>query len=141
MAGMTGMVTVPPDPPCLAMVFSKHICTACHTGAAPAGGGLDLTGSNLGQRMVTTQAKYRVTSNAAACKAGALIIDPVNKDESVMLRKVRGTQTCGDKMPLGTGLMGADLQCIENWIMGFAAANVIESPDGFDSADTDAPHP
>jgi hypothetical protein len=114
---------VPPDPACVAQVFQSRLCSTCHSPVftqPEAKGGLDLDGTNLGMRLSTTTAKYAgVTVNPAACKPGALIIDPVNNAESILLKKVNRTQACGTEMPQGTGLSGADLKCIEDWVNSF----------------------
>ena len=118
--GSSGMI--PPDDPCVASVIAAKQCTSCHSTAAASfvGANLVLEGANLGQRLSMTKATYMgVTTNAAACVKDALIIDPVNPANSILLKKVAGTQVCGDKMPQGTGLSGSDLQCFQDWINKF----------------------
>lgn len=138
-AGGTGGGMIPPDPPCVATVFSGHGCTSCHGGGSTIieliGGGLDLSGSNLGARLSKTAALYKTQKNVANCKQGALIIDPAMPTQSILLKKVTNTQDCGDPMPQASasnpgGLMGADLQCIQDWIMSFgASANMVSFGD------------
>jgi hypothetical protein len=120
-SGTGGTAMAPPDDPCVATVFSSQTCTVCHSTAAAAsiGAGLILEGTNLGARLMTTKATYKGASNMAACVPGALIIDPDVPANSILLKKVAGTQACGDKMPAGTGLSGTNLQCIQDWIAKF----------------------
>ena len=124
-AGGTGGGVIPPDPPCVAEVFGRTGCLGCHYPAAvsaPAvSGGLDLSGANLGERLSKTAALYSVpAAELANCESGAMIIQPNNPARSVLLLKVKGQQTCGSSMPIGsTGLSGTDLQCIESWVMSF----------------------
>lgn len=113
---------IPPDDACVAGVLASNACTACHSTASASSIGADLVleGTNLGARLSTTKATYKgVAANAGACVQGALIIDPVTPANSILLKKVAGTQACGDKMPMGSGLSGASLQCIQDWIAKF----------------------
>ena len=109
---------IPPDDPCVATVFQTNACVACHS-AALSSGGLNLDGGNLGARLSMTKAMYKDVANMAACVPNALIIDPVTPANSILLKKVAGTQACGDKMPQGTGLSGDNLKCITDWINKF----------------------
>jgi hypothetical protein len=120
--GSSGMI--PPDDPCVASVIAAKGCTACHSTAAASliGANLVLEGTNLGARLSTTKATYMgvaASMNPGACVQGALIIDPVTPANSILLKKVSGTQVCGDKMPQGTGLSGEDLKCFQDWINKF----------------------
>jgi hypothetical protein len=49
------------------------------------------------------------------------LIDPANPANSLMAIKVKGATTngCGLGMPYGSSLMGADLQCVTDWINSF----------------------
>ncbi len=114
-----GPSQIPPDPSCVADVFANgnYGCsTVCHSSssAASVGGGLDLSGSNLGQRLSTTHSK---------CSGQTFIIDPATPSNSMLLKMVTNTATgCPmyKSMPPGTnGLSGADLTCIQNWITSF----------------------
>jgi len=110
------------DPDCLSAALAS--CNqSCHGAQFKdiLGGGLDLSGKNLGARLSTTTAMYKgVTKNAANCKMGALIIDPTTPAESILLKKVTGTQACGDSMPPPSStLMGNDLNCVKTWIEMF----------------------
>jgi hypothetical protein len=107
----------------VATVIAAKACTACHsmgTASVPSiGAGLVLEGPNLGARLSTTKATYFMAKNPAACVPGALIIDPDNPANSILLKKVSNTQACGDPMPQGTGLSGDDLKCFTDWINKF----------------------
>lgn len=117
-----GPSSIPDDPACLATVLSGQSCNLCHSEASAesTGGGLSLSGSNLGQRLSMTTAKYKGVSDAAACDTGALIIDPNDPTRSVLLKKVKGMQSCGGPMPFAPGITdAAALKCIEDWIGSF----------------------
>ena len=124
--GTAGSTSKPPpeDPPCLNDVLQGQNCFLCHVQSAnldATGGGLLLTGSNLGMRLSGAPAQYKGVSDAAACTPGALLIDPANPAESVLLKKVKGTQSCGLAMPFHpSGITDATaLKCIEDWVMSF----------------------
>ena len=123
--GTTGGTSsgTPPDDDCVAGVLTKQACTACHSNtlAVQAGAGLVLEGANLGARLSTTPAGYKmVTTNADKCVQGALIIDPNTPANSILLKKVNNTQACGGAMPSTGGITdAADLKCITDWINKF----------------------
>jgi hypothetical protein len=119
--GTGGEMPVPPDDPCVASVLASQSCVACHSIASASiiGAGLVLEGSNLGARLSTTRATYDGAINKTNCMDGALIIDPESPRESILWKKVTGTQACGDAMPPGSGLRGDNLACIQNWIDKF----------------------
>lgn len=116
--GDSGGGMLPDDLPCVAMVFQSHLCLACHDPNLKQGG-LDLTGTRLGARLTMTKS----ANDVASCENGKLLIDPANPNDSIMLKKVTGRQSCGDTMPLGgKGLTGNDRTCIEMWVNSFAAS-------------------
>jgi hypothetical protein len=52
-----------------------------------------------------------------------LLVDSANPAESLMLKKIYGTHTCGDGMPVPWNLVKLkdnDLLCFENWVYGLA---------------------
>lgn len=117
--GGSGTV-VPPDDACLAPLFAKS-CNACHsTAAAPAAGAhLALDTPNLGATLITKQATYEGVLDKSTCKTGALIIDPNNPAESVLLKKITKPD-CGFVMPYGgQPLQPAEVSCIQDWVMKF----------------------
>lgn len=109
--GMT--VTAPPDPPCLEPLMSTQCSNSCHGALFDAiGGGLDLRGPNLGQKLL---------NKPSSCAATPPIIDGSNPNNSTFLKKCsNGSTACGGPMPQGSmGLMGADLKCVQDWIASF----------------------
>jgi hypothetical protein len=61
-----------------------------------------------------------ITGDKSGCGAGALLINSTTNAESVMLKRIKGTQgTCGTQMPLGVPLNATDSKCLEDWIMSF----------------------
>lgn len=107
-----GMKSVPSDPPCLTSIIQSQ-CSFCHSSSVDVSlsQGLDLTGSNVGQRLL---------NKASTCNDPPLI-DPSNKTNSTILKRVSGQKVgCnGQAMPSGNGLTGADLQCFKDWINSF----------------------
>jgi hypothetical protein len=112
----SGMVTLEA---CVKTIFTE--CAACHsTQLKDSFGGLDLSGDAVITRMKDVVATNKGVANAPACVPGALLINSANPAESVLLKRVKGTQNCGTTMPTGTtGLTGEKLKCIEDWVMKF----------------------
>lgn len=53
----------------------------------------------------------------ATCVPGAKLIDLENPENSVLLRKIAGTQSCGEPMPIAPGtLSDSDRTCLEEWL-------------------------
>jgi hypothetical protein len=119
--GSGGGGALPPDDQCLEGVFSTACAVACHKpGAGVAlGESLNLTGGNYGMKMAGVPATYQGVTDPSTCKAGALLIDPTTNAESVLLKKLAGTQSCGFAMPIGAPLTPAQLACITDWVMKF----------------------
>jgi hypothetical protein len=60
----------------------------------------------------------------AVCPVGDKLIDSANVDNSWLLKKINGMHgTCGQLMPLGSFLDGADRQCLTTWVRCVAAAD------------------
>ena len=51
-----------------------------------------------------------------------LIIDPNNPDESLFLKKLNGTHTCGQIMP-EEGLSADEIECFRKWVLDTIAAH------------------
>jgi hypothetical protein len=123
-AGMGGGA-VPPLPACAKTVLYNSCSLACHNknlvSAPTASGGLDLSGDDVGMRIKDAPAtNLGVMGDKSGCGMGALLINSTNNAESVMLKRIKGTQgTCGTPMPLGNTLNATDLKCLEDWIMSF----------------------
>lgn len=98
----------------------KAQCLVCHgTMTAQFFGGLILEG-NFVPNLVDKPAQYKSLTDTSACKQGALLIDSNNPAESVMLKKIMGTQACGAVMPNnGVVLPTAQKDCLTQWIMTF----------------------
>jgi hypothetical protein len=122
-AGGMGGGMVPPVPACAQSILVT--CTACHnTGAVgfPAlSGSLDLSGDNVGIRLKDAPATNAgVMGDKSGCGMGALLINSTTNAESVMLKRIKGTQgTCGSRMPTTGPLPDAEIKCLEDWIMAF----------------------
>ena len=81
--------------------------------------GLDLSGDAVITRLKDVAATHKGVSNPTACVTGATLINSANPTESVLLKRVKGTQNCGTPMPFAPGLTGANLKCVEDWVMKF----------------------
>jgi hypothetical protein len=100
-------------------VFTSQ-CIACHsTALKDSFGGLDLSGDAVIMRLKDVAATHKGVTNPPACVTGAMLINSANPAESVLLKRVKGTQNCGTPMPFAPGLTGANLKCIEDWVMKF----------------------
>jgi hypothetical protein len=115
--------TVPPLPACAKTILTT--CTACHSKAAvsiPAvGGGLDLSGDDVGTRLKDALATNAgVMGDKSGCSPGALLVNSTANAESIMLKRVKGTQgTCGTRMPTTGPLSDTEIKCLEDWIMAY----------------------
>ena len=70
---------------------------------------LDLTGSNTTDTTSWPDDSYLAVVNVSASTAGVcagqgVVVEAFDADDSIMIEKMRGQQTCGDRMPL-TGLL------------------------------------
>jgi hypothetical protein len=73
-------------------------------------------------RLVDVAPKNSAVSGTAkpTCPTGEFLINSNNPQESVMLKRLRKTQACGDAMPpAGLPISAADLKCLEDWILSF----------------------
>jgi len=95
----------------------------CHGSIAPQAAGLDLQSPGVASRLLDAPASHSdLSSDAEAlkCAPGELLVDRTNPDNSLILRKVLGTQSCGMKMPLTFGLPSSDLDCLREWVFTLA---------------------
>lgn len=109
--GMTA--NIPADPACVTALMNAQ-CISCHVPGNIFYTDLDLQAPNIGQRLANKK------TSQATCTG--LIIDATTPANSILLNKVKGMPNgCGSVMPLTStnGLMGADLQCITDWINSF----------------------
>lgn len=99
----------------------------CHgsVGKAPFSG-TDLfnapTGQTLGQSLINKPANYNLVADPTSCPQATpeLLINPGAPSESLILKKIIGTQACGVKMPNVTNgdLTQAEIDCFVNWVNG-----------------------
>lgn len=90
-------------------------------GASPAAlAVLDLTGSDTTDTASWPDDSYLAVVNVSASTAGAcagqgFVVEASSADDSIMIEKMRGEQTCGDQMPL-TGLLPQPLvEIVAEW--------------------------
>jgi hypothetical protein len=87
------------------------LATSCAGGNCHSGGGLSLFASDL------ETAEEFIDEPSGICGAGAgVMFDPANPSASLVIQKVRGTSSCGGRMPIGGTLSEEEITCIEDWI-------------------------
>jgi hypothetical protein len=95
----------------------------CHGGvAAPQ---LELVAPGVEQRLIDQPASYAgvVAADAPSCPTPPeLLISTADPMASLMLKKLDGTQACGEPMPLSVipGSSEEDDTCIRQWSLGLA---------------------
>lgn len=105
--GVTGPNTDPSFSKDVMEIFNRRSCTSggCHGSGQ---GGLTMT---------TATVAYSNLVNVVSPNSGEVRVVPGNSASSYLIKKLQGTQSVGDQMPLGMSpLDGADLQTIKNWI-------------------------
>ena len=88
-------------------IFTRRGCTGsqCHGGGQ---GGLTMTSAS---------GAYGALVDVASPNSGETRVIPGNAADSYLVKKLEGTATVGQRMPLGGGpLDDIDLQNIKNWI-------------------------
>jgi hypothetical protein len=80
-------------------------CGSCHGASAPMGG-LDLVSPGVGGRLVGTPAQG----------GPGLLVDPLNPDGSVLVRKLTPAPPFGAQDPPGAPLDPASIDCIRAWV-------------------------
>lgn len=107
-------------------VFKKCGGSGCHEGdeLTPIPyGGLDFSLPGFPTDLIGLGAAYEGVHNPEACPTTPeLIIDPANPLQSLILKKVRGEQSCGDPMPQTLPLSPDQIQCLEKWTLDVVAA-------------------
>lgn len=102
---------------CETACFNKILtdsCNLCHGSAMPLGG-LDLASPGYTARLKDKPSTH--TDAMGQCPTGDLLINSAMPMESWLLKKVSSKQeTCGEPMPLGAGLTGADLDCATAYV-------------------------
>jgi hypothetical protein len=114
----SGGAMAAPVPACVTDVM-KSSCIACHSVmTAPLFGGLVLEG-NFVPNLVDKPATYMAVTDKTPCVPGAKLIDSNMPANSVMLKKILGTQSCGVPMPQVGMLTQAQKDCLQQWILTF----------------------
>jgi hypothetical protein len=110
---------VPPLPACVKTLFSTNCAMTCHTTQFKdiVGGGLDLSGDAVGERLRNATAQNAMATDKAAC--GSKLIDADNPANSVLTKRVVGKGVCGSEMPAGMQLGATDVKCIQDWVLMF----------------------
>lgn len=96
----------------------------CHGAgdAGPPGGGVELIAAGFESGLVDQPASY---PNLSDCPTTAeLLIDSSDPSASLMLKKLTGTHSCGDGMPVPypvTALSDDEYACVELWVNDLAA--------------------
>jgi hypothetical protein len=109
-------------------VFERNNCLLCHSATSfeTIGGGLDLATGNVGRRLLGRATHF----GGSACQS-ELLIDPVNANNSLILKLIDSTKHASlnatackrNSMPQTGGFMPAvDLACVETWV-----ANVVKT--------------
>lgn len=113
----------PPDPACVSEVLPQFGCTGCHN-TESAAAGLDLTGDELGARLIGAAA------HTASCR-DRVLIDPQRPERSLMLQAVGAVAPPGGAEdpcqlimpPNAEGPADLELRaCMTDWIFGIAVA-------------------
>lgn len=100
----------------------------CHGGKGQVpSGGVELvtppTGMTLGQSLLNQAATYPGTAAPPTCPPATaeLIINEAAPAESLLLKKINGTSTCGDPMPpMPVTITPDEMTCITDWVNGTA---------------------
>ncbi len=77
----------------------------------------------LGQYLLDQEADYSQVASSSydncPTEDPELLIDSTSPEESLILKKVQGTQSCGEAMPpSGSSLPQSDIDCLRDWIDG-----------------------
>lgn len=106
----------------------------CHgtPGVAPTatlGSGLDLFGPDRLASLMNIPANYEGVVDTSTCpNPPELRIDSANPANSLMIKKLLGTQLCGDPMPFAPVVIEeADKQCIIDWVNMVAQMGTVTS--------------
>jgi hypothetical protein len=90
----------------------------CHSANTPAAN-LDLESPGVKARLVNVPATHLhiLDGSQANCDPSELLVDVANPEQSLMLTKVLGTQSCGGLMPVLPRLFSSsDIACYTEWI-------------------------
>jgi hypothetical protein len=91
-------------------------CTGCH-GSALKIAMLDLSEGYTGRLKDVPATHADIAGGGSGCPSGDKLIDTASPENSWLLKKVSSQQGgCGDPMPQGSGLMGDDLKCVQDYV-------------------------
>jgi hypothetical protein len=107
---------VPPLAACVKTLFASNCAAVCHSTMYKdaVGGGLDLSGDAVGERLRNATAQNTMATDKAAC--GSKLIDADNPAQSVLGKRVAGKGVCGSEMPAGAQLGATDVKCVQDWL-------------------------
>jgi hypothetical protein len=95
------------DPDGLELVLTKCSGPTCHSA------GSSFTGFAADEDALMS---FIGENGTSTCASVGPLLDPDNPPASVIVQKIKGTATCGSKMPIGPALSADEIQCIEDWI-------------------------
>ncbi|HLV66598.1 MAG TPA: hypothetical protein VKY73_12335 [Polyangiaceae bacterium] len=124
-AGTAGSGGSGPDTATCWLNIVRTQCLICHASAATPGK-IDLsgTGPQIAARLRDVPPTNDAVADPESCLPGEKLIDPNNVDNSVLLKRLNGTQSCGSRMPSGlSALSAAQLTCVRTWVESVAASN------------------
>jgi len=129
-AGMAGWDTLP----CDINELMQRSCwgIGCH-GNEPGtiAADLDLMSAGVEARLLNVPASHMhiLDGSDVNCAAGELRIDGNNPEESLILKKILGRQSCGSNMPVAPRVISAnDALCIRSWVYTIAGQEVPPGP-------------
>jgi len=126
--------------PCNLNMLMTQSCwgIGCHGSNTPAAG-LDMESPGVEARLLNQPATHRDILNGSQVNCGCteammgatppytcppstqLLVDGNNPDNSLILKKVNGTHTCGDKMPIPPRAIDASgIACLRAWVFQIA---------------------
>jgi hypothetical protein len=84
---------------------------------------LDMESPDVATRLVDFPASHTdiLDGSVPNCLPGELRVDSANPENSLILRKVYGTQSCGSRMPVAPRTVTpADVECLRAWVYSLA---------------------
>jgi hypothetical protein len=95
------------DPDGLELLLTRCVGSTCH------GDGSPFTGFAANE---DTLVGFVDENGTASCASAGPLLDPGNPPASIIIQKLKGTATCGQKMPIGPAFTDDEIQCVEDWI-------------------------
>jgi hypothetical protein len=113
--GMAGSGNLPPG--CDGFVLLQY---GCGVGGGACHGGPNIPSAQLSNFAVNLDTmRYFVDQPSTFCAGSddASVFNPRDPSASLVIRKLRGTSSCGQSMPLSADRWSeADIACVESWI-------------------------